>query len=643
MKYLTLISSILICMQTLANDLIPRQELFDMKGKSGIVLSADGATVFYQNLPEGSNSIIAYDLETGNENEIEFPSRLVMLEPYKAKSVLVILRNESGEELRLLNGELSDNLLDFKANRIRPVKIVASGAILSITAKEEDKNGFYLLNEENELNKILGFDGFNEVFFDNNANPIIAQRPEPGAGYSIYLRKKDEWEELLKLPWGPGMFLGGFQKVIAVSNDGKRIYFTDNRAHDKNHLTQYNTETKTFKIVATPGEADIIPFGTLLNKDNEPAIVVSVFAKTIYHIVDESYQVDFEVMSKEIEKDISFASASANGEKILLREFTGNVQHYYLYDRNNKSLKKLFSDRPHLEQYELSDRIAHSFQTSDNLHLPMHVYLPPGSDTNNDGIPDKPLPTVIYVHGGPWVGIIHFNSWMHQRCYQLLANRGYAVIVAEFRGASGLGKEVYEKSRKTWGTDMTRDKAELAQWAIEKGISAESKIGIWGWSYGGYAALAGLAYYPDLYACGISMYGPSNLIPTPDCIGYQQPFWEEMVGNPETERALLEEQSPINYLENFKAPILLTTGSLDDRVPQAPIDTMANRLHRLNKEVSYFYYPEEGHDYVQKSSWVSFWAFAEAFLKDNLDGEAEPIKNDTVDANFEMVYPLKLK
>ena len=325
-----------------------------------------------------------------------------------------------------------------------------------------------------------------------------------------------------------------------------------------------------------------------------------------------------------------------DGSKWLVREFLGGWAKYYLYDRGIKKINYLLTDMPEYEKYTMAKRHAFRAKARDGLNLPVHVYLPDGTDKNADGIPDKPLPTVLYVHGGPWAGVTFWNSAFHCRNFQLLANRGYAVVVCEFRGSTGLGKAFVERSYKKWGTDMTNDKTDIAQWAVASGIAIKDKIGIWGWSYGGYAAMAGLAFSPQTYACGIAMYGISDLESFGKTDFANIDWWKQRVGDPfnPTETKMLHDYSPINYVKNINAPLLLTTGLKDDRIPRAQMDTMAAALHALNKYVAYFTYADEGHDYMKSESWESFWAISEKFLAEQLGGKYQPAGDDLKKGNY---------
>ncbi len=621
--------------------LIPRQELFKDEKRTHFTFSGDGQTLYYKENPSAINQIFALDIPSQKTRNIEIPGVLKSMIMFDRESMLMNTTGPGGNHLYFLNQDkLSASLLPFSAHVIQIRQPTKKGMVVIIQREPSDSSGFYLVDKKGRAQFLLPFDGFTNVFFDDNAQPVAAQRAKNNGSYALYYRQNNNWKSFAQFDWNESRLIGGFQKIASVTKDGQNIFFTDNRNTDKNQLLRFHIPSKTSEVILEPTNADILPFGMLLNTEHEVAIATSIYAHSEQFIVDKSFEADFMLLQKNISGDISFVDHSWDGESLLIREFTGHIQRYHHFDRKKKKLTYLVSDRPHLEKFSFVPRHFNEVTTSDGLKLPLHVYLPAGTDTNKDGIPDKALPTVMYVHGGPWVGLVHFNQWFHQRNYQLLANRGYAVIVCEFRSTTGLGKKVTESSYKQWGADMTRDKAEIAQWAIKNGIARKDKVGIWGWSYGGYATMAGLAFYPDLYACGISMYGISDLVSFCKTDFANNALWRNAVGNVNTKEgeAMLKAHSPFHAANQVKAPILMTTGSKDARVPQSQMDKMAEKLSQLGNDVTYFYYPEEVHDYRDKHSWISFWAISEQFLKKNLGGKAEPVGDDLEKANYKMVF-----
>lgn len=617
--------ALLSCQET--NELIPREIFFEGETLTSFAMDDDASRLYFKSTEHPNDILYSSIGNLEKVDTIKFEGSVKDFLPVNNQLLTIwkdsIYRLSFGEELL----QTPPSLFYIKLLS----RITSNNKFpLQLHSKVAGQSGIYSLDlGTKEFSKIHELQPMSAVFLDEDFNLIAGNDKNQSGGNNMYFRKGNEWVLLESHDWEVDAMLGGFSKIISVSSDGKEIYFTSNKNTDKSRLYSYHTKTETVTELASHPKVDLVPFGASFDQQGKVTSVVGLFGETIRVSLGESKS-DFEYLSKKIEGDISFISALADDTKWLIREFTGGPSKIYLFDREAKKLTYLLSDYPLMDNHTLATRKSFSVISHDGLELPIHVYLPPGTDKNNDGIPDKLLPTIMYVHGGPWVGVVHWNQNYHTRNFQLLANRGYAVINCEFRGGTGLGKEFVGKSVKTWGTDMVKDKVEIAKWAVNFKIAQEDKIGLWGWSYGGYATLAGLTFSPETYACGISMYGISDLASFGKTPYVNNDFWKGMVGDPDdsAEVQMLRDYSPINFAGNIKAPMLLTTGSLDKRVPQIQVDQMADKLEELNKEVVYFYYPKEGHDYEKKETWLTFWAVAEGFLKENLGGQSIPLTED---------------
>lgn len=542
-----------------------------------------------------------------------------------------------------VDGKETPVKLPFEARRIRILTAYHQQVFaLEMVGADDKDSGIYRFDlARSSFQKIAGLQTGKTVFFDKNMNMVAAHQENDQGGNSLYWydKPKAAWKPFVAVGFSEDMFLGGFTKIVSVAADGKTVYFTTNLYTDKSQFYAFHPENNKIDTLAAQPLVDILPFGVSTNTEGRVTSVVGLYAKTMRVVTDPAVIGDFGFLTKNIPGDISYGGHSVDGSKWLIREFTGGPAKYYLYDRSQKQLRFLLTDYPALDQYPKAARRAFFVPTRDGLTLPVHVYLPPGSDANGDGLPDKPLPTILYVHGGPWAGVTFWNQYFHWRNFQLLANRGYAVINCEFRGSTGLGKDFIDKSSKVWGTDMVNDKVDIANWARSIGIAPViGKIGIWGWSYGGYAAMAGLAFSPETYDCGIAMYGISDLEAFLKTDFANNDFWHARVGNLPEDAAMLRSYSPINFIDRIQAPLLLTTGSKDDRVPQSQMDHMADAMKKAGKDVTYFYYPEEEHDYRSNESWVSFWAIAEGFLAKHLGGRSQPGEKDRQRGNYVVKY-----
>ncbi len=506
--------------------------------------------------------------------------------------------------------------------------------LVSIEGEKPGDSGLYELDVSDlSLVKKYPQQPYGALFFDGDLQLIAAHHSTPTEGYSFYRydASKEEWSSFRDHPWSMDVaMIGGLSRILSVSSDGTSVFFTSNRDTDKCGLYRLDFASGKTTRLAQHEKVDLLPFGHSNDRSGNVTSVVGLYAETKRVVVDSNWQDDFETLDRLLDGDVSFLKSCRDDRLWIVRELCGGPVRLYAFDRDEKKLVYLLSDWPNLQGKPLARRRAFEVTTRDGLHVPVHVYLPVGSDLDRDGIPETPLPTVLYVHGGPWAGIVHWNQDFHWRNFQLLANRGYAVINCDFRGSIGMGKDFVESSRKSWRSRMTLDKVDIAKWATETGIAEAGKMGIWGWSYGGYAALAGLAFSPETYACAISMYGISDMERFAMTPYANHEFWHRWVGDPNdaADRQMLRDASPIRAVERITAPILLTTGSRDVRVPQEQIDSMAQALSEAGRDVVYFYYPEEGHDYRMPESWISFWAISEAFLATHLGGRCEPDRGD---------------
>jgi acetyl esterase/lipase len=649
MKYCYSLLLLLVVATTLAQTgLLPRERLFEAsKDQYRITLSSDGQRVYYQRRSGAVGQLFYINVKfPTREQIIHFNGAIFDWRLCHNGGVAAVIQKDVPTLHYAAPGQLESTLLDvlrFDQARILATSPRYSNDILLsiITDAEGEESGLYKLNVATQKWQRTGdLPPYQNVFFDQELRPRAARHPNDIGGFSFYRYNGLEWMECLKLPFDESQFTGGFQNVISVHANGGVFYLTENSQTDKTVLRSISVESGESQLILADGKADILPFATMIAPDGKPEMVVSVFGDARRHFLNPDTQKDYEYTNALLEGQASYVQSSADGRKWLMRKLTGGPMTYYLYDRDSRKMTKLFNDLPELEAFPMAKRTTHSIVTRDGYELPIQVYLPLGSDADEDGIPQKPLPTIVYVHGGPWAGISHWNQWFHVRNFQMLANRGYAVINTEFRGSTGLGKHFIDLGDEQWGEKMLHDKIDIAEWAVENGIAQKDKMAIWGWSYGSYATTAALAFFPETFACGLAMYGPADLntfsrIPFTD-----SELWRNRVGNPNTAEgtALLKRHSPALHIDQITKPLLLTTGAKDERIPKKQVDDFAEALHEAGKTPIYFYYPEERHDYGAAGSWISFWAIAEQFLHQHLGGQFEPVGDDLEKGDFKIIY-----
>ncbi|MFO1395103.1 MAG: alpha/beta fold hydrolase [Steroidobacteraceae bacterium] len=299
----------------------------------------------------------------------------------------------------------------------------------------------------------------------------------------------------------------------------------------------------------------------------------------------------------------------------------------YVYDRTADRLTPWYTDYPGIGRDVLAPMQARRVRSRDGLDLPVFYTLPrtaPGCD----GAATAPRrPAVVWVHGGPW----DRDRWDFRLDHQLLANRGYAVVSVDFRGSTGFGKAFVSAGDHEWGRRMQDDLADAVDALAAEGIIDRSRVAVVGSSYGGYAALAALAFTPTKYACGVSVVGPSDLVSLIEGI---PPYWTatrslytSRVGDPATEagRALLESRSPLRAAADVKRPLLIVHGANDPRVPEQESRRMAEAVVAAGGQASLLLFPDEGHGISRPGNARALTAVVEAFLQRCLGGRAQPV------------------
>ena len=230
---------------------------------------------------------------------------------------------------------------------------------------------------------------------------------------------------------------------------------------------------------------------------------------------------------------------------------------------------------------------------------------------------------VLGVHGGPWSR----DAWGYDPVAQWFANRGYICLSVNFRGSTGYGKDFVNAGDKEWGAKMQDDLVDGVDWAVDKGYADPNKVAIFGGSYGGYAALAGAAFTPDVFCCAVDIVGPSNLVTLIKSI---PPYWSAMltmfykrVGNPDTEEEFLKSRSPLFKVDQIKIPILIGQGANDPRVKQAESEQIVEAMKKKGLPYEYILFPDEGHGFARPENRLKFFAAAEKFLAKYLGGRYE--------------------
>lgn len=411
------------------------------------------------------------------------------------------------------------------------------------------------------------------------------------------------------------------------TTDGDTLYWIDSRGRNTAALFAQNTATGERRLIAEDDKADIV--STLRDPETGEIEAYAVnYLKAEWTATDPETRASLHWLDARLDGEFGINSRTDDDTVwIVWNDPLTKPSATYIYDRKAETLTPFYVSRPELEGMPLQPMHGIEIASRDGLTLPSYLTLPPGSDANGDARPDKPVPVVLLVHGGPWAR----DGYGFNPIHQMLANRGYGVLSVNFRGSTGFGKGFLNAGNKQWGLKMHDDLIDAVNWAVREGIAQDDKVAIMGGSYGGYATLAGLTFTPDAFACGVDIVGPSNL---ETLISTIPPYWAPMVkifhermGDPTTEegRGILRAASPLYKAERIVKPLLIAQGANDPRVKQAESDQIVGAMKSAGIPVTYVLYPDEGHGFAKPANNIAFFAIAENFLAECIGGRAEPL------------------
>jgi dipeptidyl aminopeptidase/acylaminoacyl peptidase len=356
------------------------------------------------------------------------------------------------------------------------------------------------------------------------------------------------------------------------------------------------------------------------------------FERVAWQVLDPDYQDDFTYLAGQSRGDLAITSMSQTRQHwIAAYQYDDAPTEWFHYDRAARQVKRLFSATPAWEGLPFVAMEPVIIRTRDRLELVSYLSRP------RNASPAAPLAMVLLVHGGPWTR----DVWGLYADHQWLANRGYAVLSVNYRGSTGFGKAFVNAANLEWAGKMHEDLIDAVDWAIAQGIADPARVAIMGGSYGGYAALVGVTFTPEKFACAVDLVGISNLVTflntIPEYWMTWKSLWKVRTGDYTTEAGLrfLEERSPLNRAERIVRPLLIGQGANDVRVKASESEQIVAAMQQHGIPVTYLYYPDEGHGLGRPENRRSFKAVVEAFLAAHLGGRCEPVGDDFTGSTIE--------
>jgi len=571
------------------------------------------------------------------------------LKPYKSR-LNIFIKNPNGEDLRITDCE-DRNIANYVfANDSRIVYSKDNGG-------DENYRLFAIDVDGKNLKEVAGFDGVNASVInelkDDNDHVLICMNKRTRQFFDIYKLNiyTGDMEMVLENPGGVNDWIvdhkseirvclkrdgldtkilyretinddfklileGNFKEnalPIGFSEDNKNLIILSNFGRDMYGLYEYDPiNEKNIKLIYENPEFDVK--SVIISKKNNRLIGCDYASyKMLYKFFDDTTENVYNKIKEKLTDDsIIFCGIDREENKIVLEAYSDkNPGVYYLYDVEKDKLTKIAEVKPWINKEEMAQVKPIKYTSRDGLTIQGYLTIPKGIETKN-------LPVIIIPHGGPWSR----DLWCFRGDIQLWANRGYAVLQMDFRGSIGYGRKFKEAGFKQWGKTMQDDITDGVNWLIKEGIADPNKVSIYGKSYGGYATLAGLAFTPDLYVCGVDVVGPSNIFTLLEAF---PPSWEpmrkamyEMMGDPEVDIELLREASPLFHVDNIIKPLFVIQGAKDPRVPQSEADQIVEALRAKGLEVKYMLKENEGHGFTNEENILEMFSEVEKFLEEHI-------------------------
>jgi len=625
--------------QSPANDvpLIERAKIFGNPSKSGGRISPDGKWLSWIAPRDGVLNVWvapASDLSKARPltDEKVRPIRGSFWSP--DSKTLLFIQDKGGDENFLLYGVnvvsgKQINYTPFEKTRVQIVQIsskVKDRILIGLNNRDPRWHDVYSLDlASGKLTLVQHNDGYGGYLADEQLNLRLASKPRSDGG-ATYFRVKGGKVETTPLA-DIGLDDSQTTAPLTFTVDGKTLYWTDSRGRNTSALLAQDVASGKTTVVAEDARADIAD--ALYDQHTGRVQAYSVnYLQQEYVPLSNDVKGDLEFLKKNTRGQFSVVSRTDADDKWLVAvDSVTAPPSAWLYERKTKHLTQLYVTRPELEGAPLVPMYPQEIKARDGLALVSYLTLPQASQADGSGHASKPVPLVLLVHGGPWAR----DGYGYNSTHQWLANRGYAVLSVNYRGSTGFGKQFISAGDLQWGRKMHDDLLDAVQWAVKSGVTTADKVAIMGGSYGGYATLAGMAFTPTTFACGVDIVGPSNLFTLLQTI---PPYWEagkqqfyKRMGDPTTEegRALLKERSPLNFAGDIQRPLLIGQGANDPRVNVRESDQIVAEMAAKNIPVTYVLFPDEGHGFARPVNSIAFNAVAENFLGKCLDGRAEAI------------------
>jgi dipeptidyl aminopeptidase/acylaminoacyl peptidase len=599
-----------------APPIIPLRDFFKNPQTTGYELSPSGNLIGFLKPVDSRLNIFVQAKSGGDAKQItQVKDRDIRSFFWKGDKYLLFLKDNGGDEnfhlyVTQIDGTGQRDLTPFdgvRAEVIDDLEDHPTDLLVALNQRNKEVFDAYRLNVETGELKMVAENPGNIASWstDHDGNIRVATTTD-GVNTSLLYRKTES------APWKT-VITTNFKESFTpqfFTFDNKALYGVSNIGRDKAAVVEFDPESgKETQVLFERPDVDV----SGLNYSKKRKVITSASFTTWKEerkYFDPVSEALYDSLTGKLPGyDIYIVSANKEEDTFIVRTITDrSLGAFYLYDSKSGALTKIADRNPWLKEDELAEMKPVEYAARDGLII--HGYL-----TVPKGKPAKNLPIVVNPHGGPWVR----DDWGFNPEVQFLANRGFGVLQMNYRGSTGYGRKFWEAGFRQWGQSMQDDITDGVKWLVDQGIADPKRVAIYGGSYGGYAVLAGLTKTPDLYAAGVDYVGVSNLFTFMKTVPpYWKPFLDmmyEMVGNPEKDQALFEQNSPALNAEKIKTPLFVAQGAKDPRVNINESNQIVDALKKRGIDVEYMVKQDEGHGFHNEENRFSFYEAMEQFLE----------------------------
>ncbi|HKS98907.1 MAG TPA: S9 family peptidase [Rugosimonospora sp.] len=536
---------------------------------------------------------------------------------------LLYLPDRDGDEKRHLvtvdlgTGELRDltPIPGVRAHVVGLHQRVPDRVLVEMNLRDRMRNDLYRVHlETGEYELVDTEPGLTGWLADSRLRVRAAQVRNPDGGVTVKVRDDEG------APWRDALTVGyddsGDTSLLGFAGDDDGLLLLSPVGAQTVRLLRLSTVTGELAVCYGDRGHDVVSANTHPLTGQVDLVTVERDRTELVALTPDT-AADVASVRKASRGDVSVLGRDLGNRRWLVQD---NVDDgptgYGIYERTAGTVSPLFSHQPALGGYRLARMNPVRFPARDGLGLHGYLTFPDGARLN--------LPTVLHVHGGPW----DRHRWGLRAVPQWLANRGYLCLEVNYRGSTGYGRDFTLAGDREWGGRMQDDLMDALGWTISQGYADPDRLAIFGTSYGGYAALVGASFTPEVFRCAVAVAAPVNLGTFITSVpGYWKPNGAALrmrVGDPDTEPEFLWSRSPLSRAGDIRVPVLLAYGRNDPRVPISEAEQMVTALQNNGTPYTYLMFPDEGHGFAKPANVSTFYHTAERFLADNLGGRAEP-------------------